>query len=576
MTKLATLRSRLESLRRRRKMARLGTALSGLAVAVAWTLAGAFVVDWTLMMSRMQRFIMLLLLVGVIAWAFRRLARPWLYWKESAIDVALLVEHQHKIDSDLVAAMQFESPQAVAWGSRQLREKVIDCAAEFGNGWNILQGFSYEDLTRRARILAVTFLLLLTGLFFSPWHATAFLNRLLLGSAHYPTRTQIDRVLVNGNAVESSRVRAPFGAPARLNIHASGDLPNEGFAVLRSVGGTESRVKLTRNAAEATAFNGQTPDLVDATSFQLYIGDAWTDPATIEVLALPVVEVKLTPTFPDYARATERETEANPGAREMSVLEGSRVDLEVTCRNKSLKDATVTIDGNAYPLKAPDQSVAASRGWTLDTERTPLAQVTKPIRYDIQVTDADDMRLQKPIQGLLHVKSVQRPRIVASVVSNYVLPTTALPIEYRCSDDYGIQKLLVHLDIVGGNGAARSPPPMPARATTSPILHDKLPLKGIYKLELQRLGLVKGDQVKVVLEAVGYRGARNAGQSAMSEPLVLQVTDEAGILAEISEPDERTANIFDEIIDRQLDIGAAPNDNSSRRSSSIPHKESKP
>ncbi|MBC8076020.1 MAG: hypothetical protein H7Y32_08100, partial [Chloroflexales bacterium] len=47
------------------------------------------------------------------------------------LDIALMVERQQKIDSDLVAAIQFESPEAKRWGSTQLEGAVIDYVAEF-------------------------------------------------------------------------------------------------------------------------------------------------------------------------------------------------------------------------------------------------------------------------------------------------------------------------------------------------------------------------------------------------------------------------------------------------------------
>ena len=81
-----------------------------------------------------------------------------------------------------------------------------------------------------------------------------------------------------------------------------------------------------------------------------------------------------------------------------------------------------------------------------------------------------------------------------------------------------------------------------------------LPWKGTYKLDLASLKLAKGDQVRLTLEVTDYRGA-TPGQSAVSEPLVLHVTDESGVLAAISESDERSARQLDAIIKRQLGIG---------------------
>ena len=58
-------------------------------------------------------------------------ARPWLTQRESDLDIALLVEKQHHIDNDLVAALEFESPEAASWGSSQLEAAVVRYVADF-------------------------------------------------------------------------------------------------------------------------------------------------------------------------------------------------------------------------------------------------------------------------------------------------------------------------------------------------------------------------------------------------------------------------------------------------------------
>ena len=89
----------------------------------------------------------------------------------------------------------------------------------------------------------------------------------------------------------------------------------------------------------------------------------------------------------------------------------------------------------------------------------------------------------------------------------------------------------------------------------------KLPTSGEYKLELGKLNLssklAKGDRIKVVLEVVDYRGDQ-PGVSYYSDPLVLEISDESGVLAAISEADERSEQRLTDIIKRQLGIGESP------------------
>ena len=82
-------------------------------------------------------------------------------------------------------------------------------------------------------------------------------------------------------------------------------------------------------------------------------------------------------------------------------------------------------------------------------------------------------------------------------------------------------------------------------------------LQGRDPLDLDSLGLTKGDQLKITLEAFDYRGELPA-QLSVSEPLILQVTDREGILAGLLETDEESARRLDEIIQRELGIGDTP------------------
>jgi hypothetical protein len=410
-----------------------------------------------------------------------------------------------------------------------------------------------------------------------PNHAAAFLNRLLLGSRHYPTRTVIEEIAINDQNVpvapaDAAPVKCPYGLGLRFKVHASGDEPEQGRVELTSThSGLKTTVDLKKQSSAAdglVVYQGELPKLVDSVEYALYLGDAWTDPAQLDVIPLPIVETKLTPTPPSYARGAEKKTDAPEGARQIAVLEGSRVDVAIACRNKRLREATLRIGDETYAFKSTQASSAPAQQWSLPLEGTPLARVAGPLRYEIHVLDEDGMHLEHPIEGFIRIRADQRPRISADVVTRFVLPTAEPAIEFQTTDDYGISQLLVHVQAVAGQGEQtgfESPPTEPAepepvktmtlRALAAPLVHEQLPLKDTYRLKLTPLGLKKGDQLKVTLEAIDYRGSDTPGQSALSEPLVLQVTDESGVLAAISESDERSARQLDAIIQRQLGIG---------------------
>ena len=85
----------------------------------------------------------------------------------------------------------------------------------------------------------------------------------------------------------------------------------------------------------------------------------------------------------------------------------------------------------------------------------------------------------------------------------------------------------------------------------------ELPLNGSKPIDLAPLKLEKGDRLTMVLEVTDHRGEL-AGMSFRSEPLSLDVSDEAGVLSAVLEADQRAEERLTEIIKRQLGIGEAP------------------
>ena len=229
ITRLGVLRQQLVNVRRRRYSTRVAAALLAMGLAMLGTLAGIFLLDWQLTMSRPQRLVALAIGAGAIAWAWRRFARPLLARREGDLDVALLIQREQKIDSDLVAALQFESPEASRWGSPHLERAVIDRVAHFSRREDVGEKLTHgEPVLRRGLLLAATFAALIAAVAWQPRYAGTFLLRLAFASRHYPTATQIDEVQLNGQPViDGDTIRAGYGQPIRFAIRATGELPGQ-------------------------------------------------------------------------------------------------------------------------------------------------------------------------------------------------------------------------------------------------------------------------------------------------------------------------------------------------------------
>ena len=220
--------------------------------------------------------------------------------------------------------------------------------------------------------------------------------------------------------------------------------------------------------------------------------------------------------------------------------------VELKCANKSLERAILTIGQKDFPLAAVDP---AKQSWRLAPEGTPLADITEPVRYEVRVVDVDGLGLAEPIQGFIRLKSDRPPRITAALVTQYVLPTGKPRITYGVADDYGVAQMRFNVQILHADGTTQE------QLIDRPI--DNGPqkvLQGRYPLDLASMNLIKGDQLKITLEACDFRG-QQPGHWAASESLGLHVTDERGVLAAMSETDQRSARQLELIIQRELGIG---------------------
>ncbi len=566
MTGLSELRGQLSALRRRRRDARWGSALCGLALTELIVLSIDFLIDWTFEPSHGTRLWMAGGCLIAIAWAWRKFLAPLSECQESDLEMALLVERRQGIDSDLVAALQFESPEATRWGSGRLRQAVVEYVGEFGREIDVFTGFTWRPLARRITLLACGLLVvgLLAGLF--PGHAAAFVNRFCLGRVHYPTRTRIEQLTVNGQVLTAIDVNQSVPCPAGRSVlfaaHCDGALPQSGHTVVVGVtSGTRAEVIMApvANADSVGAplpspptetvanYSGLLPRLDEDADIQFYLGDAWTDPIRLRAVPLPLVEVELHVIPPAYATSIEQPPRS--GETAIAVLEGSRVELFARSANKPLARAWLTIDGVDHPLRPSDD---AGRTWKLAADDTPLADVRRPVVGQLQIVDQDGFSLDQPLELHIRMRVDQPPRVQASMVTLRVLPTARPTIRYEADDDFGLARLRLLLSVMRENVVL-------ATDTRELTLDDQHPARqrGELPLDLRSLNLAKGDRLTCQVEAVDHRGEL-AGRTTISEPVHLDVTDERGVLAAMLESDERLAEQLDAVIQRQINVGEMP------------------
>lgn len=557
--RFAQLRQGLQAAARRRRRVHLVDAMLLTAGATLAALYCGYYVDraWNLVPA--ARLFLDVVSLGIFAAALRRWVWPALRDREDAVDVALGVERRRGGHGDLVAALQFDDwlrkGRGPEYGSVGLLEAVVEQTAVEAEEFDA----EAEPIVRPTRgkrwaCIAVILAVAVAALVY-PRHFAAWLDRAFLGDAHYPSRTQIVSLRVNGAAVDFTGDAAPRivvaeSRPIAWELTASGDLPESATLALVDDQEEAATVELT---APADAENGKHGDQrvyraqgaapIASLIVEAQAGDAYAEPFELVVRPLPLVTIALDVRLPEYAAGAMLPAPA-PGRLSAAVLEGSSVALRVDCANKSLREVRLTLAGKTWPLQPID---AERRAWRFDPADSPLAEVAEPAEFAIEAIDDDGFALPDPLLGSILLRADQPPTVAAEVVTKYVLPAGKPSIAYQAGDDLGVRNLVVLRQVLRGDGGTESDRveiPLDAAASRTQI-------SGKFPLDLSPLELHKGDRVTIRLEARDRNGDPNRA-TAQSEPFTLEVTDEQGLYEAMAETDQRSARKMDEIIQKQL------------------------
>ena len=348
MTNLALLRRKLALLRRRRVLRRFVCGAAPVGTGFICFLVAMFISDFLFQLDVVQRTVAMgtgLLLLG---WFLRRSAWPYLRVRESVLQTALDFERIHGIDSQLVAALQFELADADRRSSPQLEQAVIDDARAVTQDLDALSGFQYRPMVRRIVILLAMVLCTISVTISFPEHTRAFFRRLVWQPVRYPTGTVVQGLVINGHvalirardATQPRPVDCPEGAPVEFSIQTSGTVPEQGSLRLATLDGQQLRtipLTLDRDApsdltdsSEIWLYRGRLRRLATPLRYQVYLGDAWTDSAELKMIARPVIAFAARIQPPQYTVAA---TSIERSARQLSVLEGSEVRFQINSTN---------------------------------------------------------------------------------------------------------------------------------------------------------------------------------------------------------------------------------------------------
>lgn len=581
MNDLRPLHALLQRIGRRRRRLRRLIGGSGVVAAVSAAWLGLFALDWGLQLGVMERAAAIILAAIALGWAVRRFVLPWLLFRETELQLALLLQRQAGIDTDLVAALQFEAAEARRWGSSELQAAVIRRVASATPSLPLREDIPRRIVRRRVLVAAMALASATAVALVFPEHARVFLDRLLLRAASYPTATRIDEIRIAGQPVRfdgsPAKVRCPLGSAVDFRVTVSGHIPQEGLVQLSTVETRQSsRLPLIPESRTAGRFAGSLPPLTGDCECRIRIGDASAGPIVLSLVHPPQVRLDFEIREPDYGDGTDRSEHRKQGVLQMTVAEGAWVkpwlvsDQPLSGAVLHLGDEVMTLRQVAEPPPAIDgketpapndtrggkqrRAATPEYWWTLEPIPTALADVTEPVRLEFVMEEAAGST-PFTIQAVLRPRPDQPPRILAESRVSLVLPRARPTIFCRAADDRGLVRINARAERVRTDGATET------LATWTLWKADRdarRELEERFPLELSATGAAKGDRLRVYLTAVELGRGGLPGRSVESTPITLEVTDEHGILAAMAELDRKSADQLQQMIDRQLEVGGSP------------------
>ena len=587
MNDLGPLHAVLRRIGRRRRMLRWSIGLSGIVVGgcVAWL--ALFALDWGLQLSAVERAVAIIATGVALGWAARRFVLPWLLDHETELQLAILLQRRERIDTDLVAALQFEAAGSERWGASELQQAVIKRVAGLAPSLPLKDDIPRRIVRRRILLAAAALACAAAIAWAFPHHTRVFLRRLILQAASYPTATRIDEIRVAGQSVSpgpsQAEVRCPRGMAVDVRVIVSGRIPSEGLVHVSAVESRQSnRLPLLREGVAPAAFSGSLPPLTGDCECRIRIGDASVGPILLRLVHPPEVRLGFEICEPDCEGVEDRPHRWQEGIFQLAVPEGSWVrpwliaDRPLKGAVLRLGDDVLTLRLAAAPPSATDGGKAAGPGnlgngrergqaiperhstqgqyWTVEPAASLPAEVTEPMRLEFTAEDRDGSP-PLVIQAVIRPRPDQPPRILAESRISLVLPRARPTIFCRASDDRGLVRIDARAERVGADGTAEI---LYAWTLWTADRRATRELEERFPLDLSVTGVRKGDRLQVYLLAVEQGRDGQQGRSVESTPITFEVTDEQGILAAMAELDRKSADQLQQMIDRQLEVGGSP------------------
>lgn len=546
----------------RELLARTRTRLRGALVATAggrWlaallaALAAAFVVDW-LAIARITedgpgdlpaRALLLALLAGLVLWRLWRgpLAELRRRWDDDA--VARAVEAHHPgLGGRLLSGVQLarELDRADALASPDLARAAIARLPALLGAADPARVVDRRALRRALAGAGIALAAVAAAVLWQPGHARAFLRRLALGEAAYPTATRI-------TAFAAPAVAAR-GEPLSFTVavDAAGAVPDEAV-VEAEEGGRRFTVRLRRTdeggAPGTVAFTGTLPQPLADLRVRARAGDArWPQWQAVRVGGRPVVAA-LTATI-DYPPYLGRRSDVL-AMRDLRLPEGARLALAVRFSNPV---ATAALVRTAGAESLPPLVVALADDGLAGT----VALVPeRGGRLAVSCTGRDGLAGAEAVAYAIAIEPDRAPTVALTFPAGdrAISRQARWPLRFTAADDHGFAGAALRLQIErrGGDAAAPEERTLPLAAPAG------AGGAGEAQLDAPALRLDEGDRVTAWIEV---RDNRPAGaQTAASRRVVFSVLALEALQERFRQERDEAAAQVRKLPERQGELGAA-------------------
>jgi hypothetical protein len=542
--KTASVRSRLQGLRSRIAAWFWIDGLSRVLALALALFAVDLAIDWFFRMDLPQRAVMLVLMLGAIAYvAYRRLYLP-LSAPISDDALALQVErgNQH-LGESLISALQLaqiDDAEARGMSPILVRETVEygTKSAESVDFGNVLDGKEFR-LNAVLLVLAVAALLGLGYGVFANDSLNIWFNRnILLGDRQWPQKTYliIERA-------ENGEVVFPRGEDWTQIVRVdpkSEVIPQSVYIDFRRARGRASQ-QMKKN--EDGAFEATFTTVLEPFEFRARGGDAATEWIVVKLVEQPALdELTLEVTPPQYTG--ESPQVLPPGKGPYYVLKGSRLKLAGQA-NKPLLRASLVVDKQSWPLTLTSpQSIAGE----LKANDLVAGQ------YIVELEDELNLTSRRPTTFGLRIRVDREPRVRVRLigVSGMVVPKARVPMAVRVTDDFGVTS--VKLDYQWrGDDAMRSDGSGSVRFEEVAGQLGKPEVSFEEAIELEPLDIPTGSGLTFHIAAADNDDVSGPNSGKSSE-LLLRVVTEEELRTDLLRREKEQRQEFERLLKNQEDL----------------------